>query len=195
MPSFANLFTTLACLLAVATAVPTKVTRSTEKACTASHTPSALYNIFPEQPDLSKKSIGFHLETYDNSSQVEQVLAFTKIPATAKDCSLGWRQGNRTERVFIVKGGDALTGVRQLSGWPEKEITYDSVKPFDNAKEGVGAADFTNWDDLPAQGHIIGGLPCAESLYFRAFLRNPDGNTKVFLNQNKDNGLYLTYTY
>ncbi|KAJ4258171.1 hypothetical protein NW762_008312 [Fusarium torreyae] len=198
MPSFTHVLTTLACLLAVTSAAPTVAPRASGKCPTTGkttrHEPSALYNVFPGAPDLSKTSIGFHVETYKNASQVEQLLVFKDIPSNAKECSVGWKQGNRPDRVFIAKGGDALTEVRQLSGFPDKSVTYKTVKEFDTATEAVGAADFTNWDDLEPQSHIIGGIDCKSTIYLKAALRNPDGNTKVFLEQNSQNGLHIEYS-
>ncbi|KAF4461533.1 hypothetical protein FALBO_11673 [Fusarium albosuccineum] len=188
MPSLASVICSLACLLAVADARPAVVPRAGTRL-----EPSGLYNIFPESPDLSKDSLGFHLETYNNASQVEQVLVFSGIPAGAKTCSVGWDQGERIERVFIVKGGNALAGVKQLSGFPDNEVTYNTIKPFADGEE-FGGADFTNWDDLPAQGHNIGSVDCAETLYLKVALRDKNGNTKVFLNQDKTNGLAITYS-
>ncbi|KAM0420474.1 hypothetical protein ACHAPT_011767 [Fusarium lateritium] len=196
MPSLTNIFTSLACLMAMVNGMPTiNIARqdcSISK--TTRHGPSALYNIFPEHPDLSKQASGFHLETYNNASQVEQVLVFKNIPSSAKDCIVGWDQGDRIQRVFIVKGGDALAGVRQLTALPDGAITYNSIKPYDTAEKDIGGADFTNWDDLDPQGHITGGIDCAETLYLKVALRNPDGNTKVFLGQDDTNGLRINYT-
>lgn len=198
MPSLNNILASLTCLMAVTNALPTITPRAVQSQCSSGsqpiqHTPSALYNVFPQHPDLAKNSLGFHVESYDNSSQVEQVVVFSGIPANAKKCTLGWRQGSRIERTFIVKGGDALTGVRQLAGPLEKGVTYNTIKPFDDGDE-IGAADFTNWDDLEPQGHIIGSLECATSLYFKFGLRNNQDNTKVFLNQGKHDGIYITYS-
>jgi hypothetical protein len=197
MPSFTNTFAALTSLLAISSAAPTILPRASECPSTgkARLQPSALYNVFPSAPNVAKKSSGFHIETYNNASQVEQLVVFNDVPAKAKDCSIGWAQGERPERIFIVKGGDALTEVKQLSGFPDaKSVTYQTAKEFDTADETVGAADFTNWDDLPAQGHIIGGIDCKSSIYLKAALRNPEGNTKVFLEQNSKNGLYIEYS-
>ncbi|RBR04414.1 uncharacterized protein FIESC28_11567 [Fusarium coffeatum] len=197
MPSFANTFLALASLLAVSSAAPTVVPRASSCPSTgkARAQPSALYNVYPSAPNVAKKSPGFHIETYNNASQVEQLLVFSDIPAEAKSCSVGWAQGERPERIFIVKGGDGLTSVKQLSGFPDaKNVNYNTAKEFDTIDESVGAADFTNWDDLPAQGHIIGSIDCKSSIYLKAALRNPDGNTKVFLEQNSKNGLYIEYS-
>ncbi|RGP81039.1 hypothetical protein FLONG3_828 [Fusarium longipes] len=196
MPSLTNTFAALASLLAISSAAPTILPRASECPSTgkARLQPSALYDVFPSAPNVAKKASGFHVETYNNASQVEQLVVFNNVPENAKECSLGWAQGERPERIFIVKGGDALTEVKQLSGFPDKSVTYQTAKEFDTIDETVGAADFTNWDDLPAQGHIIGGIDCKSSIYLKAALRNPDGNTKVFLEQNSKNGLYIEYS-
>ncbi|KAF5027618.1 hypothetical protein F66182_289 [Fusarium sp. NRRL 66182] len=203
MPSLTSTFITAACLLAgVTNAVPTTpavVAPRADSRCPASgkivhHPPSALYNVYPGAPNLSKESLGFHVETWGNASQVEQLLVFNDIPAIAKDCTVSWRQGNRLERVFIVKGGDALTEVRELSGFPDSPVTYSTAKTFDTADEAIGAADFTNWDDLEPQGHIIGAVDCKSTIYFKAALRNPGGNSKVFLEQNSQNGIHIEYS-
>ncbi|CEI62141.1 hypothetical protein FVEN_g10354 [Fusarium venenatum] len=197
MPSLSNTLAALASLLAISSAAPTILPRASECPSTgkARLQPSALYNVFPSAPNVAKKTSGFHVETYNNASQVEQLLVFNDVPADAKDCSIGWAQGERPERIFIVKGGDALTEVKQLSGFPDtKSVTYETAKEFDTADETAGAADFTNWDDLPAQGHIIGAIDCKSSIYLKAALRNPDGNTKVYLEQNSKNGLYIEYS-
>ncbi|KAF4981733.1 hypothetical protein FZEAL_2535 [Fusarium zealandicum] len=207
MPSVASIFTSMACLVAVTIAMPAAsptlstgtTPDSTQGKCpsgsaTTRRGPSAMHNIFPKHPSLAKDSLGFHLETYSNASQVEQVVAFTGIPAEAKDCSFGWDQGDRIQRVFVVKGGDALSGVRQLSGFPDKAITYDTIMPFDTSTKDIGGLDMTNWDDLEPQGHITGGVDCAEALYFKIALRNGNGNTKVFLGQDESNGVYITYS-
>ena len=198
MPSLASALTTLVCLVAATNAIPF-VTPRTQGECVAlakgtNHAPSAKYNVFPGAPDVGKESLGFHVETFQNASQVEQILVFSDIPAGTKNCQIGWQQGSRVERVFIVRGGDALAGVRLLSGFPHKSsVTYNSVKPFVDAGKDVGAADFTNWDDLPPQGHLVGDVDCAETMYLLFALRNSNGNTKVFLNQDDENGVYVSY--
>ena len=197
MPSFPTTFVALAYLLAISSAAPTVVARASSCPFTgkARVEPSALYNVYPGSPDVAKKSPGFHIETYNNASQVEQLLVFNDIPAEAKSCSVGWAQGERPERIFIVKGGDGLTSVKQLFGFPDaKNVNYNTAKEFATLDGSVGAADFTDWDDLPAQEHIIGSIDCKSSIYLKAALRNPDGNTKVFLDQNSKNGLYIEHS-
>ncbi|KAF9772106.1 hypothetical protein IL306_010223 [Fusarium sp. DS 682] len=198
MPFLTSTFTALTCLLAVSSAVPTALPRASGNCPStgkpARQEPSALYSIFPGSPDVAKKSVGFNVATYNNASQIEQLLVFTGIPAEAKKCTLGWAQGEQPERLFIAKGGDGLTEFKQLSGFPTKAVTYNTAKEFDTPGESAGAADFTNWDDLPAQSHIIGNIDCKSTIYLKAALRNPNGNTKVFLEQSEKNGVYIEYS-
>ncbi|KAF4972083.1 hypothetical protein FZEAL_9677 [Fusarium zealandicum] len=243
MPSFANLITSLACLVAATTAIPTSiVARQHHTDCTvageyyyacgphkgcfakdpcsstatpttkpiahapqgecptgtgiATHLPSALYDIFPEHPALSREPVSaVHMESYDNTSQVEQVIVFSGIPADAKYCGFGWKQGERIERVFLIDGVDALVEIKQLSGFPAEgtTVTYDSIKPFDDS-ETTSGADFTNWDDITPATHGSGTFDCAETMYFKTALKHKDGNTKLYLGQDENNGYHLTYT-
>ncbi|KAM0420282.1 hypothetical protein ACHAPT_011943 [Fusarium lateritium] len=158
--------------------------------------PSAIYNIFPKNPDVAQDAVsGVRLESFDGASQVEQVVVFSGIPSEAKTCSFGWKQGEKLDRVFIVRGSDGVSDVRQLSGFPEgKDVTYDSIKPFDDAKKNVGGIDFANWDDLDPATHDAGSVDCAETLYFKVSLRNGDSGTKVYLGQDENNGFDLTYS-
>ncbi|KAJ3548134.1 hypothetical protein NM208_g1160 [Fusarium decemcellulare] len=159
--------------------------------------PSAIYEVFPKHPSLAKDTVSaVHLETYDNASQVEQVLVFSGIPTEAKSCSFGWSQGERIDRTFIAKGSNGLANIRQLSGLPKEgaDVTYNAIKPFDDAEESLGSADFTNWDDLGPNPHGAGSFNCAETVYFKVALTNADGNTQVYLGQDKDNGYQVTYS-
>lgn len=235
MPSFTSVLTSVACFIAVASALPsnnvarqhstdceaglsyfkcgtndgcfakdpcTGPSDQTASSCNpnakATHLePSVIHDIFPTQPDLATgPATGVHLETYADKSQVEQVLAFTGIPKDAKSCSFNWKQGDRIERIFIVKGGEGLAGAKQLSGFPAagEAVSYNSVKPFDTAKAEFGGADFTNWDTLGDDTHGVGVVDCAESLYFKVALRNAKGETSIYLNQNESNGYYVSYT-
>ncbi|PKS11128.1 hypothetical protein jhhlp_002889 [Lomentospora prolificans] len=160
--------------------------------------PKALYNIFPEHADLAKDAVtGVHLETYSDKSQIEQVVAFTGIPSSAKSCSFNWRQGERIERAFVINGQSGLAGVTRLSGFPAEgeDVSYNSIKEFAEAGTDLGGVDFTNWDSVEgATAHTAGNVDCAENMYFKLHLRDAKGNTKLYLGQDQDNGLYVTYT-
>ncbi|KAM5350290.1 hypothetical protein ACJ41O_006795 [Fusarium nematophilum] len=196
MPSLTSILASLACLVAV-TAAQGKCPNGWEDR--AYRPPSKLWNIYPDAPDLYKERKSFHVETWNNASQVEQVLLFTGIPSNAQDCRVDWRQGDRLSRVFILEGNDALTRVRQLSGFPDpRYVTYNSIKPFDTAKKDIGAAEFTGWQDIAEPGqiidHIVGGIKCNKTLRLKAKLRNPNGDTKLILDQNRENGVQISYT-
>lgn len=159
--------------------------------------PSAVYDIFPEHPDKARGPVaGIHLETYANASQVEQVVVFGGIPAHAKHCSVGWKQGDRIDRVFVVRGSDGVTGIRLLAGFPEDgaPVTHASVAPFDTAEEEVGGLDFANWDDRPANPHGGGMVDCRETLYLKFALRNKEAETRLYLGADEDNGWKIEYT-
>jgi hypothetical protein len=158
--------------------------------------PAAIHDIFPERPSHARGPVsGIHLETFSNASQVEQAVVFTGIPAAAKSCAVGWKQAGRLERVFVFRGSDGVTGVRQLSGFPfdGERVTHDSLKHFDTADE-LGALDFANWDETGAAGHVGATVDCAESMYFKFALRNVESETRVFLGQDDVNGWVISYT-
>ncbi|KAJ4258232.1 hypothetical protein NW762_008381 [Fusarium torreyae] len=175
-------------------AKPSTTTTAASKVNTI--TPEAIYDIYPGHPDYSKKAVhGVHLESYDDKSQVEQVIVYKGIPAGATNCGFGWVQAERHERTFLVKNSNALAGIRQLSGIPKdgKDVSYNSIKPFDDAEKELGAPDFSFWDTFDADSHGAGGIKCAETLYFKAGFRNPKGDTQVYLEQDDKNGWILTY--
>ncbi|KAF4445348.1 hypothetical protein F53441_10897 [Fusarium austroafricanum] len=158
--------------------------------------PAALYDIYPEHPDEASGPVnGVHLETWEDKSQVEQVIIFKDIPADAKNCALSWRQGPRYSRKFLVKNDDAQADARPLSGFPEndEDVTYNSIKSYDDQKS-IGGPNFSFWDDRVEQGHSVGSVDCAATLSFIIGLRNPKGNSQVYLEQDDHkNGWILTY--
>ncbi|KAF5624503.1 hypothetical protein F52700_9672 [Fusarium sp. NRRL 52700] len=156
--------------------------------------PATLYDIYPEHPDECSGPVnGVHLETWGDKSQVEQVIVFKGIPVGAKKCDLSWRQGPRYSRRFLVKNSDAQSDARPLSGFPENDVTYNSIKPFDNQKS-IGGPNFSFWDDRKEDTHLVGGIDCAETVSFIIGLRNPKGDSQVYLEQdNNENGWTLTY--
>ncbi|KAF9772778.1 hypothetical protein IL306_009486 [Fusarium sp. DS 682] len=173
-----------------------KPTTTTSSSAIKTIVPAALYDIYPEHPDEASGPVnGVHLETWKDKSQVEQVIVFKDIPADAKNCGLSWRQGPRYSRRFLVKNSDAQADARPLSGFPENEedVTYNSIKPFDDQKS-IGGPNFSFWDDREDDSHVVGGVDCAETLYFIIGLRNPKGDSQVYLEQDDhENGWTLTY--
>ncbi|KAF5026511.1 hypothetical protein F66182_1371 [Fusarium sp. NRRL 66182] len=173
-----------------ATAAATTTTSSE-----ATITPEAIYDIFPKSPSTAKDPVmGVHLEAYNNASQVEQAIVFKNIPAGAKECSFGWIQGPRLEQTFLVKNSNALAEIRQLSGFPAKDVSHNSIKPFDNVEPHIGAPDFSFWDDREHDWHGAGSVDCAETLYFFAGLRDPNSDSQVYLGQDHQSGWAIKYT-
>jgi hypothetical protein len=174
-----------------------EATATTSSSSIITTTPDAIYDIFPEHPDYAKALVlGVHLETWDNKSQVEQVIVFNGIPVDAKNCGFGWRQAPRWQRTFLVKNSNALAEIRLLSGFPKEgeDVSYNAIEPFDDTKMVIGGPDFSFWDDREHDGHGVGSVECAETLYFMAGFRDPKGDSQVYLGQDDvKSGWVLTY--
>ncbi|KAH6692540.1 hypothetical protein F5X68DRAFT_59153 [Plectosphaerella plurivora] len=160
--------------------------------------PFAIHDIFPEHPSRARGPVnGVHLETFSNASQVEQVVVFSGIPASAKSCAIGWKQAARLDRVFVFRGSEGVTGIRPLSGFPAEgaAVTHDSIQPFDKAEAELGALDFANWDESSgASGHVGTTIDCSETMYFKFALRNAESETRVYLGQDDANGWVVSYS-
>ncbi|KAF5671312.1 hypothetical protein FDENT_10952 [Fusarium denticulatum] len=170
---------------------PTATEASSSVSTIASAT---LYDIDPENPDESSGPVnGIHLETWKDKSQVEQVVVFKDIPGGAKNCDLSWRQGPRYSRRFFVKNSDAQADARLLFGFPEGDVTYNSIKPFDDQKS-IGGPNFSFWDDCKEDTHLVGSVECSKTVSFIVGLRNPKGDSQVYLEQDdNENGWTLSY--
>lgn len=184
--------------VAGATASHTRTPRAPSNETTGRIWQPAMYNIYPQAPDVSKPAVaGLHIETYEGKSQLEQVAVFAGVPAAAKQCTLGWSQAGKEDRVFVVKGDTGLTRVRQLSDLPLLDgISFSSVQPYDDAPEGEGLGpDFTFWDDeqYDEWEHTAGGVDCAEVVYLRVALRDPASKASLYLGQDEKNGLWLEW--
>ncbi|KAM0186134.1 hypothetical protein ACHAPI_011872 [Fusarium lateritium] len=199
MFSLRDILTTVSCVAAAARVWSTVATSAVglppPSNLSVRRVPSALHNVFPEAPDLTRNSKTFQVEAWNNASQVEQILIFNDIPINARDCSVRWRQGNRIDRLFICKGVDAVARVKQLSQIPQLHpITFNSIQSFDHGNEDIGAADFGDWDDLESWDHIVGSIDCSENIFLKAALRDVRESTKIVLDQNDQNGFYITYS-
>ncbi|KAF4121843.1 hypothetical protein GMORB2_1683 [Geosmithia morbida] len=162
------------------------------------------WNVYPQQRSLSRgPSSGFEVQSYGNRSSLEQVLVFSGIPDGAESCTLGWSQGSREDRVFLVDGEYALVKVTQLSGIPKDDepITYDSIEPYVKAADDDAEAapslspDFTSWDDVQGPSdHVAGGVRCAGDIYLKMELYDPTTPAHVYLSTDEENGFWIEYT-
>lgn len=185
--------------VAGATVSHTKVTRAPSNQTTGRIWKPAMYNIYPQAPDVSKPAVtGLHIETFEGKSQLEQVAVFSGIPAGAKQCTLGWSQADKEDRVFVLKGDTGLTRIRQLSDIPEPAdgISFSSVQPYDDApeQEALGP-DFTFWDDeqYDQWDHVGGQVDCANEIYLKVALYDPAAKSSLYLGQDEQNGLWLEW--
>jgi hypothetical protein len=164
-----------------------------------------MYYVYPQHPDVSKPAVPhLHVETFTNLSQIEQVAVFRGIPADAQNCSLGWVQADKIDRVFLLRVSDpnapspGLSSVRQLSGFPNEEegVSWNSIKEFDTADpEPLRGPDFTFWDDevYETTAHGGGEVDCAETVYIKIALRDPLQKASLYMAQDEVNGLVLHY--
>ncbi|EWG49262.1 hypothetical protein FVEG_08839 [Fusarium verticillioides 7600] len=82
---------------------------------------------------------------------------------------------------------------RLLSGFSEGDVTYNSIKPFDDQKS-IGGPNFSFLDDRKEDIHLVGSVDCTETVSFIVGLRNPKGDSQVYLEQDEHkNGWTLTY--
>ncbi|EEH15950.2 hypothetical protein PABG_06037 [Paracoccidioides brasiliensis Pb03] len=106
-----------------------------------------------------------------DSSRQDQQMTF-RPPEGAKGCAINWSVA--AARSFSVKGNG-----------------YAKLTPV-GSKDGVGAADFTNWPQvIGMQDHVV--VPrqdCKEEMQYTVALQE-DG--EVSLKQSKDNGFYMEY--
>jgi hypothetical protein len=160
------------------------------------------YNIYPGSPDLFKTPVGdLRLETWQSKSQVEQVVIYKNIPATAKNCKLSFEVGPKVDRVFLTRMRREAIGyeeshqidVHSVKGYPtDGKITYNAVKGIDS--QFLSSFDVKHWDDFeqPSRVHSI-DVPCAPELAFKLGYKNVLGEKTLFLQTTVKNGLFLEY--
>ena len=209
MASLSNTLLSLLSLTAMATASPLMTSRTTSHSVRAPSDSNSdigtkiwkpeMYNIYPQAPDLSRDPVaGIYLEAFKDKSQLEQVAIFRGIPADATNCSLGWSQDTKENRVFVLKGSSGLTRIRQLSGIPSDKdgVSFSSVKPFDDAPEDDGLGpDFTYWDEEQYDDwdHLAGNVDCREEIYLKIRFWNPEEKASLYMAQNEKNGFWIEY--
>ncbi|KAF6785951.1 hypothetical protein CSOJ01_15505 [Colletotrichum sojae] len=162
------------------------------------------FNIYQvDQPNHGTDNVP-HLDLHTNITR--QVVVFDGIPATAKSCSLNWRQGPIATRVFRVQGS-GLVSSRQLKseGFPvwtpgsDVLINPTTIKPFQGSDDDFSTGlDFTLWDapEYPdAQPHGGPGVKCEERIVVELAVNLNNGQDgRVFMQDDAENGLYISYS-
>ncbi|KAI5859998.1 hypothetical protein GGS23DRAFT_599926 [Durotheca rogersii] len=161
-----------------------------------------LYNLWPSEPARAEAAVsGVAISAGEPGGAREQAVAFRGVPAGARDCVLNWAQAAEAAAArpgFAVEGS-GFAAVRPLTGFPAAgaPVSAAAVAPFVDPAAKVAHADFTFWDRDPAAwNHTVGPVAagCAPDLYFRLWLDTANGDGSVSLQQDRQNGFYLSYT-
>ncbi|KAI2635730.1 hypothetical protein GGS26DRAFT_510518 [Hypomontagnella submonticulosa] len=206
MASITQILTTLAWFVTIAVALPAGKAPRTVNApsCPGANTTarvyaSALYTLFPDEPQEASQPVSdFHVQ-YNNQTglNIQQAVVFGKFPKEATGCAFGWAQDDAVNGV-LVAGGDGLLTGRQLTGFPNvtQGVSAAAVKPFDTVgSEREFHPDFTSWDrEINATYHTSGPgkITCSEDIYL-IFEKAPTTNGNVFLKKTEGAGLFIEY--
>ncbi|GJC93233.1 hypothetical protein ColKHC_02059 [Colletotrichum higginsianum] len=186
-----KIFLALASILSLAASLP-----HTPRECSQTVTPVGL-STQPPQDNVP------HLDLHSNITR--QVVVFTGIPAAAKTCSLGWRQGPVETRIFRVDGS-GLVSSRQLKaeGFPtwtkgsDVLINPTTIAPFQEGSEFSSGMDFTFWDqpDFSAPAtHAGPSVKCEERIVVELAVNlNSGQDGRVFMQDDAENGLFISYS-
>ncbi|KAK6218829.1 hypothetical protein QIS74_06038 [Colletotrichum tabaci] len=199
-----KIFLALASILSLAASLP-----HTPRECSQPVTPGVIahpqhFNIYQSdsQPNHPTDNVP-HLDLHTNITR--QVVVFTGIPATAKTCSLGWRQGPVETRIFRVDGS-GLVSSRQLKteGFPtwtkgsDVLINPTTIAPFQEGSEFSSGMDFTFWDqpDFSAPAtHAGPSVKCEERIVVELAVNlNSGQDGRVFMQDDAENGLFISYS-
>jgi hypothetical protein len=159
-----------------------------------------MHVVVPSNPEYSTQDVGY-FQVISGDMDVNEVGIFTGIPADAKRCTLGWKQGGPDERAFKVTGNGRVSAI-QLNGLDAADgYTWTDVQNA-NAISAEFGPDFSFWDgpEYPATTHGSWDLNCAETIYMKfethkgAENQGVDGYRNVYLEQDDKNGWYINYT-
>lgn len=83
-----------------------------------------------------------------------------------------------------------------MTGLPETNITVDTIKEFEVAGTKNGSMDFTFWPETTGPRTSIGGpVDCGAEVVVKLYKDVVNGgNGSVTLEQNDENGLFLSYS-
>ncbi|KAJ1337876.1 hypothetical protein MN608_00732 [Microdochium nivale] len=163
MSSLIKTSLSVACLVNLAFAVPTGVSRNPLTAAHAARleedspfTPCRLampvmYNLYPGDPDRAEAPTSYiDIQNLPDREEREQVVVFRGVPAGATGCTLGWIQAAEAEREFDVEQNGStkvkpfyefpapIAASQESGGGCEGEeedpvINYSVIKPLSSA--------------------------------------------------------------
>ncbi|KAF2651879.1 hypothetical protein K491DRAFT_696106 [Lophiostoma macrostomum CBS 122681] len=187
------------------TPTTTTPTSSTPTPTVADATPTATgleitvprsFNIYPQNGAQNQDEVP-HVDlkkTDDGILVTTNALLFENVPSNAQNCRLQWRTEKEDDKSLFFVTGIGLVYSRQLLGWPEGDVTFESLKPFQDNETGFrGGLDFTGWESDP-RSHGGPRVNCAEQIAIELKgSEGGDGENRVFIANTKTNGMYLTY--
>lgn len=159
-----------------------------------------MFVVVPANPETTGSAVKY-FQVVSGSMDINQVGVFSGIPAEAKSCSLGWKQGDAASRSFKVTGNGRVS-VFQIEGIDATDgVSWSEVEGATVTSTEFGP-DLTNWDSpsIGATDHGSWGLTCAETIYLKfATHKGPedtgsDEYRNVYLEQDDNNGFYVSYT-
>lgn len=183
---------------------PCTSTTPAESACTNGTTTNDqrdMFVVYPANPETTGSAVKY-FQVVSGSMDINQVGVFSGIPAEAKSCKLGWKQGAAADRSFKVTGNGRVS-VFQIEGIDATDgVSWSEVEDATVTSTEFGP-DLTNWDS-PSIGvwdhGSSWGLTCAETIYLKfathkgAEDNGSDEYRNVYLEQDDNNGFYVSYT-
>ncbi|KAK7746224.1 hypothetical protein SLS62_009440 [Diatrype stigma] len=180
-----------------AAAFTTTSSSSTATATTIQLAQPTMYNLNSSEPDCGQPPVSYFEVDLQGDASLEQAAVFRGIPAAAQRCQLKWRQADAAERGRFEVGRHGRTKARQLTGFPAagEPVTYDGLRAFD-ADDGVAtfSPDFTQWPEHAGPfDHPAGTIPCSPDIYLRIAVNRAEGDGFVHLDQDAEDGFYISY--
>jgi hypothetical protein len=150
-----------------------------------------MHSYFPHTPEISDHiTSDIHLTQLRNGSLgQQQVVVFSNIPSTAKNCGLNWAVGNDSDQFNSSNPG--LVDVTILHDPLPANITWNTMSKLWGHE--IGQAEFDEWTNVTRpHEHIVGALDCSETLVFKMGINGTDDG-EVDLTQNEGSGWYIEY--
>jgi hypothetical protein len=181
----------------VSSATPTPtVADATPTATALEITVPRSFNIYPQIVDSAEDPVP-HVDLKKTAAEgivTTNALLFENVPANAQNCRLQWRSEKVDDKSMFFVTGNGLVSSRQLLGFPSGDVTFESIKPFqDNNTDFRASMDFTGWESSPGT-HGGPRMVCGEQVAVELMgAETGDGENRVFIANTETNGMYLTY--
>ena len=161
-------------------ALPSTPTPSVATGRTFQNTTS-MYYVTPSSPDAQgPKASRFQVSS--GPKIVDQVGAFSGIPAGAKKCTLWWEASDWKDRDFTVIGSGSVSAIQLFQINTTNGVSWSDVQKARVWGKEMGF-DFSNWN-LPMFNKSTNGgfdVDCLESIYIHfGIMQTPDYDVNEF---------------